>query len=66
MMGNQIEIKLLQRRDLVKYGNPDGPTFDFLVEKYRKLGLVGDEVYEAIIEASMKVNIGVNKGLGLK
>jgi hypothetical protein len=55
MMGNQIE-----------YGNPDGPTFDFLVEKYRKLGLVGDEVYEAIIEASMEVNIGVNKGLGLK
>ncbi len=66
MMGKELEIELLERRDLARYGNSDGPTFDFLVEKYSQLGLVGDEVYEAIIETSMKVNIGVNKGLGLK
>lgn len=65
-MGKELEIELLERRDLARYGNSDGPTFDFLVEKYSQLGLVGDEVYEAIIETSMKVNIGVNKGLGLK
>lgn len=66
MMGKQLEIKLLQKRDLAKYGNSDGPTFDFLVEKYEELGLVGDEIYEAIIETSMEMNIGVNKRLGLK
>jgi hypothetical protein len=66
MMNSQVEIRLLQNRDLAKYGNPDGPTFDFLVEKHKKTGLVGDEIYEAIIASSMKVDTGVNKRLGLK
>jgi hypothetical protein len=66
MMAKQHEIKLLQKRDLAKYGNPDGPPFDFLVESNEKLGLVGDEIYEAIISSSMKVNIEVNKRLRLK
>ena len=66
MMGNQRQIHLLQERDLTKYGNPDGPTFQFLVENNEKLGLVGDAIYEAIIVSSMKMNIGVNKRLRLK
>lgn len=66
LMGNQRQIQLLQKRDLAKYGNPDGPTFDSLVEVNEKLGLVGDEIYEAILASSMKVNIGVNARLRLK
>jgi hypothetical protein len=64
--GEASQIHLLQERDLAKYGKPDGPTFEFLVENNEKLGLVGDEIYEAIIVSSMKVNIGVNKRLRLK
>lgn len=66
MMGKQREIQLLQKRDLAGYGSPDGPTFDSLVEINERLGLVGDEIYEAIIDSSMKVNIGVNKRLRLR
>jgi hypothetical protein len=66
MMGMQRQIQLLQKRDLAKYGNPEGPTFDSLVENNEKLGLVGDDIYEAIIVSSMKANIGVNKRLRLK
>lgn len=66
MMGNQRQIQLLQKRDLAKYGNPDGPSFDSLVENNEKLGLVGDEIYKAIIVSSMTVNVGVNKKLRLK
>ena len=66
MMGKRRETQLLQKRDLAKYRNPDGPTFDSLVENNEKLGLVGDEIYEAIIHSSMKLSIGVNKRLRLK
>jgi hypothetical protein len=45
--------------------NPDGPTFEFLVERCRQAGLTGDEVYEAIIVGSYRTNEGVNKLLGL-
>lgn len=44
MMGKERQIHLLQKRDLAKYGNPDGPTFDSLVENNEKLGLVGAEI----------------------
>jgi len=30
MMADANEVDLLRARDLNKYGNPDGPTFDFL------------------------------------
>lgn len=66
MMGNQKDVEFLQRRDMAKYGNRDGPTFDFLIEKNKKLGLVGDEIYEAIIVESLRVDIETNRGLGLK
>ncbi len=66
MMSNPKEVELLRQRDLLKYGNPDGPTFTFLVKENRKLGLVGDTVYEAIIDESIRTNVEVNKGLGLK
>jgi hypothetical protein len=31
-MKNEEEKELLRRRDTVKYGTPDGPTFEFLVK----------------------------------
>lgn len=65
MMADPTEVELLRARDIVEYGNPDGPTFEFLEQQVRKAGLVGDEVYEAIIVGSYKTDAGVNKKLGL-
>lgn len=65
MMANEDEVKALQERDREKYGNPDGPTFDWLVEKGRKKGLSGDQLYEGIIESSQRTDATTNKSLGL-
>ncbi|MCM6774657.1 hypothetical protein NDR87_13010 [Nocardia sp. CDC159] len=54
-----------RRRDFGIYGNPDGPTFDTLVEDNRAAGLTGDAVYEAIIESSQRTNAAVNQQAGL-
>lgn len=65
MMSNALEAELLRARDLFKYGNPDGPTFEFLVDQLRQARLIGDEAYEAIITGAYRTNEGVNKSLGL-
>ena len=61
MMENPQEVKLLQDRDTKLYGDPDGPTFDYLVEKASNLGLNDDKIYEAIINGSYSTNEEVNK-----
>ena len=64
-MRNKDEVKLLQDRDLEKYGNPDGPTFEYLVEKNRNKGLRGDAVYEAIIQSADRTNKAYNRAYGV-
>ena len=65
MMANPVEVELLRARDMAEYGNPDGPTFEFLLEQLEREGLVEDAAYEAIISGSYRTNEGVNKKLGL-
>ena len=65
-MQNKQEVIDLQARDQEKYGNPDGPTFDYLVEKNRKKGLEGDAVYEDIIGSSNRTNQEYNEKFGVK
>ncbi|CAN5220216.1 hypothetical protein BH18ACI2_BH18ACI2_03540 [soil metagenome] len=65
MMIDPAEVELLRARDLAEYGNPDGPTFEFLVKRLKEAGLEGDAVYEAIVEGSYRTNAGVNRKLGL-
>lgn len=65
MMTNLAEVELLRARDMAEYGNPDGPTFEFLVEKVKDAGLVEDAVYETIIEGSYRTNAGVDRRFGL-
>jgi hypothetical protein len=65
MMANPDEIELLRRRDAAEYGNPDGPTFEFLVAKLKQAGLEGDAVYEAIITGSYSTNPVMNRRLGI-
>lgn len=65
MMVDPLEVELLRQRDMAVYDNPDGPTFEFLVEKLVEAGLEGDAIYEAIIEGSYRTDAGINKLLGL-
>jgi len=61
MMTSEIEVKALQSRDQEKYGNPDGPTFEQLVEKARKKGKQDNDVYTSIIESSQRSDRKANK-----
>lgn len=65
LMTDQAEIELLRARDVAAYGNPNGPTFKFLVEKLKGAGLDEDAVYEAIIEGSYRTDTRVNRKFGL-
>lgn len=65
MMESEEEIAMLRARDREKYGNPDGPTFTQLVEKARKDGLRGDDVYLSIIGSSQRTDEKTNQKLGV-
>lgn len=65
MMSDAQEVEEVRQRDLEVYGNPDGPTFEYLVERQRSKGVTGDAVYEAIIESSQRTNETLNKRFGL-
>lgn len=64
MMADAAEVELLRARDTSKFGNADGPTFDWLVERLGQAGLSGDAVYEAIIDQSYKTDAELNSELG--
>lgn len=66
MMQDKEEVAQLQKRDMEKYGNPDGPTFKYLVQKNRDSGMKGDEVYEAILDSSDRTNAEYNKKFGVQ
>jgi hypothetical protein len=61
MMETSAEIEDLRERDRLLYGNPDGPTFDQLVQSNLKRGLRTDEVYERIINGAQTTNREVNQ-----
>ena len=65
MMVDPVEVELLRARDTAKYGNPNGPTFEFLVEKLKSAGIKGDAIYNAIIDGSYRTDAELNKRLGL-
>src|SRR5258708_35885040 len=57
--GRPEEVALLEGRDLSKYGNKDGPTFEYLGQKAlaesKKKG-PDDELYESIVAGSQRTN----------
>jgi len=61
MMKDPRQVEELRKRDLEKYGNPDGPSFQYLIRQGTKLGLKGDKIYEAIIEGAFMTNADVNR-----
>ena len=61
MMQNKEEVKYFQDRDVAKYGNPDGPTFEYLFNNLMKEGFTEEECYEKIIASASKVSPVYNK-----
>ncbi|HEU4404837.1 MAG TPA: hypothetical protein VFS43_06055 [Polyangiaceae bacterium] len=66
MMSDRREVEGLRARDEQKYGRPDGPSFEQLVEHQKKKGLAGDAIYEAIVASSQRTDGAVNEVLGVK
>ncbi len=66
MMSNADEVEGLRKRDMEVYGNPDGPTFQQLMDKSKKKGLTGDAVYEDIVGSSTRTNADFNAKNGVK
>ncbi|MFT5645956.1 MAG: hypothetical protein ACI976_000632 [Aureispira sp.] len=56
MMLDQKEVAVLQKRDLDKYANPDGPTFEYLLQKNQDKDKSLEQAYESIIQSSSKTN----------
>jgi len=65
MMSDRHEVDDLHARDQAKYGHPDGPEFDQLVEHERGKGLTGDAAFEAIVASSQRTDGAVNEMLGV-
>jgi hypothetical protein len=66
MMSRQEEVEELRARDMQKYGHPDGPTFEQLVEKGRAKGLPPDAVYQDIIDSAQRTDAAVNRECGIE
>lgn len=65
MMQDPAAALALRDRDRGKYGNPDGPTFEYLVERAAQKGLVGDAVFESIIASAQQTDAATNASMGL-
>lgn len=60
LMPDKIAVKALQARDKQKYGNPNGPTFEYLLKKNTDKGLSLEAAYQAIIESSSRTDSKYN------
>ena len=65
MMQDSTAVLALRARDREKYGTPDGPSFDYLVERGRAKGLEGAALHESIIESAQRTDAATNRSLGL-
>jgi RHS repeat-associated protein len=62
-MSEWLDVAALKARDLFTYGNPDGPTFDWLVARARAKGLSGDDVWKYIIGSSSRTHAATDQRL---
>ncbi|MBO1320187.1 hypothetical protein [Acanthopleuribacter pedis] len=60
-MKDPSQVNALEKRDLAKYGHPDGPTFCWLVVKNCRSGKTGTALYEAIIQSAARTNPAFHK-----
>lgn len=60
-MDNQWEIGLLRLRDIVKYGDPDGPVFSTLLSRQYTQGNDSNTAYNSIIQSAQQTDGDVNR-----
>ncbi|QHI39094.1 hypothetical protein IMCC3317_44950 [Kordia antarctica] len=60
MMADKVKVKEFQDRDVLKYGNPHGPTFAQLLKKCTDKGTATDACYQDIIVSSSRVSVVYN------
>jgi len=56
MMQDKGMVEKLQSRDMEKYGNPNGPSFEYLLKKNTDKGLSENEAYQSIIDSSSRTD----------
>jgi hypothetical protein len=66
MMNDPREVADLRARDMAKYGNPDGPTFDQLVASGRAKGKSDEAVHQDIVASSQRTDRATNDRFGLQ
>ena len=62
--GNPILKRVFEQRNLAKYGDKLGPSYDQLYAKYAKSGLTPDEINAKIIQGAGRANAGFNRWAG--
>lgn len=62
--GNPILKKVFEARNLNKYGNKLGPTYEQLFQKYSKQGLKPAEINKKIVGSSGRANVKFNRWSG--
>ena len=62
-MADPREVEMLRKRDLAKYGNPDGPTFEHLLSKAKDAGLTDDESHMQVLASSSNTDEATNRKL---
>lgn len=60
-MADPVDVEKLRQRDLIKYGNPDGPSFESLLAKHQDAGLSGSEAYAEILASSISTDETTNR-----
>ncbi|HQQ62218.1 MAG TPA: hypothetical protein PLF22_01455 [Pseudomonadales bacterium] len=60
-MDNHWEIGILRLRDLVKYGDADGPVFSTLLSRQHAQGKDHDTAYNNIIQSARQTDSDVNQ-----
>jgi hypothetical protein len=62
LMTDSIAVAKLEQRDLMKYGNPGGPSFEQLLHRNQEEnGLTRDQAYEAIIASAASTDENTNR-----
>lgn len=61
MMTDPFAVEQLRKRDLAKYGDPDGPTFEQLFTEAINNGSTEEQAYQQILSSSVRTDMAVNR-----
>jgi hypothetical protein len=65
-MENRDEVERLRERDFKKYGLPEGPSFEDLVQQHMRNGLTEADAYLEIIASATRKDPETNKKYGIE